>query len=140
MDEVQNRRTSGYQAEQARRQDLPPPPPSWRRLIPAWLRSLIWIDDLPSYDGFLSYSWAGDKQVATVVQSAIQRFLCPWYRGRAKTIFRDLECLPAGSSLEAELLTRLDRSQHLLVLASPSAAHSRGMEMEVKHWFSRARR
>ena len=37
------------------------------------------------------------------------------------------------------VLTRLDRSQHLLVLASPSAAHSRGMEMEVKHWFSRAR-
>jgi hypothetical protein len=73
------------------------------------------------------------------MQSAIQRFLCPWYKLRAKTVFRDLSCLPAGSSLEHELFDRLDRSTHLIVLASPEAAKSHGMEMEARHWFSRQR-
>ena len=54
-------------------------------------------------------------------------------------MFRDLSCLPAGSSLEAELCERLDRSKHLIVLASPEAAVSRGMEIETQYWFSRPR-
>lgn len=54
-------------------------------------------------------------------------------------MFRDLSCLPAGSSLEAELFDRLDRSKHLIVLASPEAAHSHGMEIEARHWFNRPR-
>lgn len=60
----------------------------------------------------------------------------PWYKARAKTIFRDLSCLPAGSSLEAELFDRLDQSDHLVVLICPDAAISRGMEKEAAHWFS----
>ena len=47
--------------------------------------------------------------------------------------------MPAGSSLEAELFDRLDRSTHLIVLASPEAAASHGMETEARHWFSRPR-
>jgi WD40 repeat protein len=115
------------------------PPPAWRKLIPSWIRSLIWTDYASNYDAFLSYSWRADIAVAPAVQSVIQRFLCPWYRLRAKNVFRDLSCLPAGSSLEAELLARLDRSRHLLVLASEAAATSRGMELEARHWFSRER-
>src|ERR1017187_9582475 len=116
-----------------------PPPKRWRRLVPPWLRSLIWVDAVARYDAFLSYSWASDSEVAPVIQSVLQRFLCPWYRLRAKTIFRDLSSLPAGSSLENELFARLDRSVHLIVLACPAAAQSRGMEMEARHWFSRHR-
>ena len=115
------------------------PPKRWRRWIPAWLRALIWVDAAPRYDGFLSYSWSCDKEIAPVVQSVLQRFLCPWYRVRAKTIFRDLSCLPAGSSLTRELLGRLDRSDHLIALASPAAATSRGMEQEAVQWLSRSR-
>jgi WD40 repeat protein len=115
--------------------DLAPPKP-WRRLVPLWLRSLVWIDSAQSYDAFLSYSWKSDSKVAPVIQSLIQRFLCPWYKLRAKTLFRDLSCLPAGSSLETELFDRLDRSTHLIVLASPEAAVSQGMEIEARHWFS----
>src|SRR5271165_6428947 len=115
------------------------PPKRWRRFVPLWLRSLIWIDSARSYDGFLSYSWKSDSEVAPVIQSLIQRFLCPWYRLRARTVFRDLSCLPAGSSLEAELFDRLDRSAHLIVLASPEAAKSRGMEIEARHWFKNER-
>ena len=80
-----------------------------------------------------------DSKIAPLIQSLIQKFLCPWYRLRAKTIFRDLACLPAGSSLEAELFDRLDRSTHLIVLASPDAATSDGMEMEARHWISKPR-
>ena len=100
---------------------------------------MIWADFAARYDAFLSYSWKSDSEVAPVIQSVLQRFLCPWYRLRAKTIFRDLSSLPAGSSLENELFARLDRSVHLIVLACPAAAQSRGMEMEARHWFSRHR-
>src|ERR1017187_2165234 len=79
------------------------PPQKWRRFVPRWLRSLIWVDSAGSYDAFLSYSWKSDSKVAPVIQSVIQRFLCPWFKLRAKTVFRDLSCLPAGLSLEAEL-------------------------------------
>jgi hypothetical protein len=115
------------------------PPKRWRRIVPPWLRSLVWVDSARRYDAFLSYSWKADSKIAPVVQSLLQRFLCPWYKVRAKTIFRDLSCLPAGSSLEAELFDRLDRSTHLIVLASPEAAGSRGMQTEASHWFSRGR-
>jgi WD40 repeat protein len=118
--------------------DLAPAKP-WRRFLPAWLRSLVWVDTSAHYDAFLSYSWKSDREVAPVIQSVIHRFLCPWYKLRAKTVFRDLSCLPAGSSLEAEIFDRLDRSTHLLVLASPTAAASRGMELEARHWISRSR-
>jgi hypothetical protein len=85
-------------------------PKVWRRLVPSWLRALIWVDSAPRYDAFLSYSLKSDREIAPVIQSLIQGFLRPWYKVRAKTIFRDLSCLPAGSSLEAELFDRLDRS------------------------------
>ena len=115
------------------------PPKAWRRFVPSWLRALIWVDSAGGYDAFLSYSWKSDSEVAPAIQSVIQRFLCPWYKLRAKTVFRDLSCLPASSSLETELFDRLDRSKHLIVLASPEAAQSHGMEMEARHWFSRRR-
>jgi formylglycine-generating enzyme required for sulfatase activity len=115
------------------------PPKKWRRFVPSWLRSLIWVDSAGRYDAFMSYSWKSDSELAPVIQSVLQRFLCPWYKLRAKTIFRDLSCLPAGSSLESELFDRLDRSTHLIVLASPEAALSHGMEMEARHWFSQTR-
>src|SRR5215813_12122530 len=110
--------------------DIAPPKP-WRRFVPAWLLSLIWVDSAEKYDAFLSYSWKSDSNVAPAIQSLLQKFLCPWYRVRARTIFRDLSCLPAGSSLESELRDRLDRSTNLIVLASPEAAASAGMEMEA---------
>jgi tetratricopeptide (TPR) repeat protein len=113
------------------------PPSRWRRFVPSWLRSLIWSDSAADYDAFLSYSWAADKEIAPVIQSVIHRFLCPWYKVRARAVFRDLSSLPAGSSLERELFSRLDRSANLLVLANPEAANSRGMELEAQHWFSR---
>lgn len=115
------------------------PPKAWRRFFPKWLRSLVWGDSAVRYDAFLSYSWKSDKEVARVIQSVLQRYLCPWYKLRAKTIFRDLDCMPAGSDLKREFCERIDRSEHFILLACPSAARSAGMEMEAQHWFSRSR-
>ena len=115
-------------------------PKAWRRFVPAWLRSLIWADSAAQYDAFLSYSWTSDRLIAPVIQSVIHRFLRPWYKVRAKTVFRDLSCLPAGSSLNNEIFSRLDRSLHLVVLACPEASKSRGMQVEAHYWFSRPER
>ena len=119
--------------------DQPPAPPRWRSLLPTWLRALIWVDEVSSYDAFLSYSWASDREVAQTVQSVIQRFLCPWYKIRSKRVFRDLSCLPANSNLQDELRERLDKSRHLIVLACPEAASSKGMQFEAEYWLSRKR-
>ena|ERR1700730_3312348 len=94
------------------------PPKAWRRFVPLRVRSLIWIDSAQNYDAFLSYSWKADSKVAPVIQSLLQQFLRPWYKLRAQTVFRDLSCLPAGSSLEAELFERLDRSKHPPTMAA----------------------
>ena len=132
------RRQELSQASQNPPLDLAPPK-RWRQLVQSWLRSFLWVDYSPHYDAFLSYSWKSDTGIAPVLQSAIQRFLCPWYKLRARTVFRDLSCFPAGSSLETELFARLDRSQHLIILACPEATRSQGMEIEARHWFSRPR-
>lgn len=79
--------------------ELRPGPPRWRRLVPSWLRRLIWVDEVQRYDAFLSYTWAIDREVAEAVQAILQDFLCPWYKMREKTVFREPACLPAGVDL-----------------------------------------
>lgn len=106
--------------------DRPPTPATWRRLLPDVVVGVLWgDDDRRTYDAFLSYSWAADRQITPVLQSVLQRFLCPWYRTRALNIFRDLSSLAAGSSLEGALSDRLDRSKHLIVCASPGGGRER---------------
>jgi WD40 repeat protein len=120
--------------------DLPPSPPRWRTFLPSWIRSLIWVDESDHFDAFLSYSWKADGDTAPAIQSILQRFLCPWYRVRALRVFRDLSSLPAGGTVEGALCARLDRSRHLIVLASPEAPRSAGMELEARHWLAGTRR
>jgi len=119
--------------------DLPPAPPKWRSLLPAWLRGLIWTDQASSFDAFLSYSWKTDSEIAPILQESLQKFLCPWYRIRALNIFRDLSALAASEDLEKSLKEKLDRSHHLIVLASPRAKTSTGMEFEAHYWYSKPR-
>lgn len=120
-------------------EDVRMPPPQWRRFAPRWLRGLVWVDEARQYDAFLSYSWKADSDIAPLLQSVIQRFLCSWYRVRARTLFRDLSSLAAGALLDDELRARLDRSDRLIVLVSPAAAASRGMEFESAHWIRAGR-
>jgi hypothetical protein len=120
--------------------EIPPRPPWWRALVPLWFRGLLWVDEMRSFDAFLSYRQAVDAKVAPLIQSVLQDFLRPWYKTRARDIFRDLSCLPAGTDLLKELAGRLDVSTHLIVLAGPEAKKSPGMEFEARHWFSRQRK
>jgi WD40 repeat protein len=120
--------------------DRQPSPPHWRQILPSWLRNLIWSDSASTYDAFLSYPWASDKRIAEQVQTVVQQFLRPWHKTRAKTIFRDLSALPAGSSLSDELRFRLNRSQHLIVLANKHSAKSAGMEDEAQWWMEKEQR
>jgi WD40 repeat protein len=87
----------------------------------------------------LSYSWKGESSIAPVIQSCLQSFLRPWYKTRALSIFRDLSSLAASSDLYRSLEEKIDQSNHLIVLASRSAAGSEGMEFEAKYWFSKPR-
>lgn len=118
-----------------------PPKPAWRRrLLPVWLRGLIWVDETRDFEAFLSYTQTADAEIATVIQSVLQNFLRPWYKTRSRNIFRDLSSLPAGEDLLKALAERLDSSRHLIVLAGPAAAISAGMEFEARHWFARERK
>ena len=118
--------TSTHSAINEPHADLPPPGPRWRGFLPSWLRALIWVAEATSFGAFLSYGWAADRDIAPIIQSVLQSFLCPWYKKRARNIFRDLSCLPAGSDIREELRRRLDRSRHLILLANPHARESRG--------------
>jgi hypothetical protein len=107
--------------------------------VPRFLRELVWGGESTRHEAFLSYNWSADSKIAPVLQSVLQGFLCPWYKVRARRIFRDLDSMPAGSSLEKEICTRLDHSAHLIVLACPEARASKGMAFEATQWISRPR-
>jgi WD40 repeat protein len=86
------------------------------------------------YNAFISYSHAGDGQLAPALQSALQRFAKPWYRLRALRIFRDTTSLAATPSLWGSIEQALERSEHFLLLASPEAAGSFWINQEVTWW------
>jgi WD40 repeat protein len=90
------------------------------------------------YDAFLSYSHAGDADLAASVQSSLQRFARPWYKTYALRVFRDKTGLSANPALWNSIVSALDESEYLLLLASPQAAASKWVEQEVA-WFLRNR-
>lgn len=86
------------------------------------------------YDAFLSYSHAGDADLAASIQSSLQRFARPWYKTYALRVFRDETGLSANPALWNSILTALGQSEYLLLLASPHAAASEWVNREVA-WF-----
>lgn len=90
------------------------------------------------YDAFLSYSHAGDAELAASIQSALQRFARPWYKTYALRVFRDETGLSANPALWNSIVSALEKSEYLLLLASPHAAASEWVNQEVA-WFLRNR-
>jgi hypothetical protein len=90
------------------------------------------------YDAFLSYSHAGDADLAASIQSSLQRFARPWYRTQALRVFRDKTGLAANPALWNSIVAALEESEYLLLLASPQAAASKWVNQEVA-WFLRNR-
>jgi hypothetical protein len=91
---------------------------------------------VPHYHAFISYSRAADGRLAPVVQSALQRFAKPWYRRQILRIFRDQTSLEMTPDVWPEIRRALDASEFFILLASPEAALSRWVALEVEHWLS----
>jgi WD40 repeat protein len=89
-----------------------------------------------AYDAFISYSRAVDGGLAPALQSALQRFGKPWYRPRAKRVFRDDASLAANPGLWSSIEHALDGASWFVLLASPGAAQSEYVAAEVTHWLA----
>jgi WD40 repeat protein len=88
------------------------------------------------YKAFISYSHRSDSGFASALQHVIERLAKPWYRRRAMDLFRDETDLAVNPELWPRIVQALDRSEHLLLLGSPSAAQSPWVAKEVEHWKS----
>ena len=86
------------------------------------------------YDAFISYSHDADPQLASALQSALQRFAKPWYRLRSLKVFRDDASLSANPALWDSIVDALQASRTFVLLASPQAKESRWVAREAEWW------
>lgn len=86
------------------------------------------------YKAFISYSQATDSQLAPVLQSALQGFAKPFYRLRALRIFRDKTGLSLTPELWPAIEQAIGESEYFILLASPEAAASPWVRLEVEEW------
>src|SRR5215475_7326645 len=86
------------------------------------------------YDGFISYSHARDKPIATALQSAMQRLGKAWYQRRALRVFRDDTGLSATPHLWPSIEQALEKARFLILLASREAALSPWVNKELEWW------
>lgn len=87
-----------------------------------------------SYKAFISYSHAVDNQLASQLQSALQRFAKPFYRLRYIRIFRDETALSLTPELWTTIQKALGESEYFIFLASPKAAKSIWVPQEIEEW------
>ncbi len=92
------------------------------------------MGDVPTYDGFISYSHAADGLLAPRLQAALQRFAKPWWKRRAVRVFRDESSLSANPHLWSSITEALDGSAWFLLLLSPDAARSEWVNQEIAYW------
>lgn len=90
-----------------------------------------------SYKAFISYSHAVDNQLASRLQSALQRFAKPFYRLRHIRIFRDETTLSLTPELWTTIQKALSESEYFIFLASPRAAQSIWVPQEIEEWLKR---
>ncbi len=88
------------------------------------------------YHAFISYSRAADGRLAPALQSTLQRFGKPFYRRQILRIFRDQSTLEMTLNVWPEIQRAIDASQFFILLASPDAAKSEWVSMEVCYWLA----
>lgn len=92
------------------------------------------------YDAFISYSHSDCGNIAPAIQRALENIGKPWYQlKRNLNIFRDETNLTASPELWNSIVTELDNSDNLILLASPIAKDSHWVAKEIEHWFSKER-
>lgn len=89
-----------------------------------------------AYNAFLSYSHSADAAFATALHLALQRFAKPWNRRRALDVFRDQTDLSANPAVWTSIVSAMDQSEFLVLLASPGSAQSPWVIKELRHWRS----
>ncbi len=87
-----------------------------------------------AYNGFISYSHAGDGRLAPALQKGLQRLAKRWNSRRALRVFRDETGLSTNPHLWSAIETALDGSGWFVLLASPESAASEWVSKEVAHW------
>ncbi|WP_285475138.1 TIR domain-containing protein [Actinoplanes sp. NBRC 101535] len=92
------------------------------------------IPSAERYDAFISYSHRADTAVARALQSELERFAGPWYRGRVLRVFRDATDLAASPGLWSTIEQALGRSDWLILMASPESAGSPWVRREIDWW------
>jgi WD40 repeat protein len=86
------------------------------------------------YAAFISYSHALDGALSRALQTGLERFAKPWYKPRARRVFRDATSLSANPDLWSSIEKALASSTWLVVMASPDAARSPWVDREVAWW------
>ncbi|MCB0538596.1 MAG: TIR domain-containing protein [Lewinellaceae bacterium] len=86
------------------------------------------------YDAFISYSHAADGKLAPALQNALHKIAKPLFRISALKAFRDETDLSATPHLWEVIENSLTNSDHLILLASPTAAKSKWVKKELVFW------
>lgn len=86
------------------------------------------------YHAFISYSHSGDRELARALQSSLEDFARPLFRGRSMRLYRDETNLSARPDLWGAIESALNASSKLILLTSPAAARSEWVPREVKHF------
>ena len=85
------------------------------------------------FHAFISYKHNPDTKRAEKLEFALKRYGRSWYSPTRK-IFRDENNLILSNDLGADILDALKKSEYLIYLASPSAAQSEWINLEVDYW------
>ena len=83
------------------------------------------------YNAFISYSHSADTKLAPKLQKGLEQFAKPWYKRRNLNVFRDEGSLSASPHLWKNLQQNIADSEHFIFLASPQAAASKWVRMEI---------
>ncbi len=86
------------------------------------------------YKAFISYSHFEDKEFAPELQRGLHRFAKPWFQLRAIRVFRDQSSMELTDDLWSTIEEALSESEYLILLASPKAAQSKWVELEVDYF------
>jgi WD40 repeat protein len=89
---------------------------------------------MPKYDAFVSYSHAGEEEIAQRLQEGVERFAKPWYRTRSMRLFLDKNSLTASPGLWSSIEDALVESRWLVLIASKRAGRSPWVEREIRWW------
>ncbi|MEH1017632.1 TIR domain-containing protein [Micromonospora sp. CPCC 206060] len=88
------------------------------------------------FDAFISYSHARSARISSALQSGLERFARPWYRGRAMRLFRDQTNLGVTPELWGDIRSAMAQSRWFILIASPEAAASPWVRREVEWWLA----